>query len=317
MTDQVSMPVAYLNGRLIPAEQATVAVYDTGLVLGATVAEQVRTFGGRLFRLDKHLARLERSLEIVGVNPGISMSKLADVANEVASRNHALLDPQDDLGLAIFVTPGVYPTMMATARPDTPAGPTLCVHTYPLPYQLWVETYRSGQSLVVSDVRQVPAECWPTELKCRSRMHYYLADSKARQAEPGSRALLLDDSGYVLEASTANIVVFRCQEGLVSPPRDKILPGISVAVVAELAESLGISYSCRDLTVDDVANADEVMLCSTSPCVWPVTRLDGRAIGGGVPGQTHARLLAAWSELVGLDILAQAQRFAAVRSAFV
>jgi branched-chain amino acid aminotransferase len=277
------------------------------------VAEQVRTFGGQLFRLNQHLARLEHSLEIVGVDPGISMSELADVANEVASRNHALMDPGDDLGLAIFVTPGAYTTMTSTARAEIPAGPTVCVHTYPLPFQLWAETYRTGQSLVVSDVRQVPAECWPPELKCRSRMHYYLADSKARHVSPGARALLLDDNGYVLEASTANIVVFRRQEGLVSPPRDKILPGISVAVVAELAESLGIAYSCRDLTVDDVLHADEVMLCSTSPCVWPVASLNGQAIAGGVPGQMCVRLLAAWSELAGLDILAQAERFAAVR----
>ena len=314
MTDQLSTPVAFLNGRIVPAEQAVVPVYDSGFVLGATVAEQVRTFGGRLFRLDDHLARLERSLRIVGVEPGISMAQLADMAREVASHNHALLDPEDDLGLAIFVTPGVYPTMMATTRGNAPAGPTVCVHTFPLPFQQWVETYRTGQSLVVSDVQQVPAGCWPAELKCRSRMHYYLADSKARRAEPGSRALLLDDEGYVLEASTANIVVFRRQEGLVSPPRDKILPGISVAVVAELAESLGIPYNCRDLTVDDVVTADEVMLCSTSPCVWPVASLDGRVITGEIPGPTQVRLLAAWSDLVGMDIRAQAERFAAMRS---
>ena len=146
-------------------------------------------------------------------------------------------------------------------------------------------------------------------------MHYYLADSKSRQAEPGSRALFLDDDGYVLEASTANIVVFRRHEGLVSPPREKILPGISVAVVAELAGSLGIPYSCRDLTVEDVAGADEVMLCSTSPCVWPVVRLDGRTIGDGSPGRMYVRLLTAWSGLVGLDIQAQAEQFAQARTA--
>jgi branched-subunit amino acid aminotransferase/4-amino-4-deoxychorismate lyase len=265
-------------------------VYDAGFVLGATVAEQVRTFGGRLFRLDTHLARLTHSLEIVGVDPGLSMTDLYAAAEELACRNHALLDSGDDLGISIFVTPGPYATMASSMEPDARVGPTVCMHTYPLPFHVWAEKYRTGQAVVVTDVQQVPPACWPPELKCRSRMHYYLADSKARKAGPGSRALLLDRDGHVLEASTANICIYRRDEGLVSPPKEKILPGVTVGVTTELA--------------------DEVMLCSTSPCVWPVVRLNGQTIAGGIPGEVFRQLLAAWSALVGLDIQAQAERFA-------
>lgn len=304
------MSLAYLNGRLVPASEAVVPVYDAGFVLGATVAEQLRTFGGRLFRLQQHLARLEHSLEIIGVDLGLSMAELAEAAEDLAAQNHRLGDPSDDLGLSIFVTPGPFSTMAAMVGADAHRGPLVCMHTYPLPFQLWADKYRAGQSLVVTDVQQVPAACWPAELKCRSRMHYYLADLQARRIEPAARAILLDAEGHVLEASSANLCIYRREEGLVSPPKEKILPGVSIAVIVELARSLGIPFVHRDLTVDELLQADEVLLCSTSPCVWPVLRLNRQTVGNGTPGETFRSLLSAWSELVGLNIQAQAERFA-------
>jgi len=304
------MSFAYLNGQVIPASQASLQVYDAGFVLGVTVAEQVRTFAGRLFRLEQHLARLTRSLEIVGIDPGVTMLELEKAAIDLAERNHALLDEGDDLGLSIFVTPGPYSTMAAVAEQPDKAGPTVCMHTYPLPFHLWADKYDHGQSLVVSDVKQVPATCWPPELKCRSRMHYYLADNEARQVRPDARALLLDCDGCVLEASTANIIIYNRDEGIVSPPKEKILPGVSVGMVAELAANLGVPFLHRHVSVDDVFQADEVMLCSTSPCVWPVVNVDGRTIAYGRPDEMCTKLLAAWSNAVGVDIPAQASNFA-------
>lgn len=304
-------PLAYLNGQLIPASQASLQVYDAGFVLGVTVAEQVRTFAGRLFRLERHLARLTHSLDIVEVDPGIGMSELERAAIELVERNHALLDDGDDLGLSIFVTPGPYSTMAAVAEEAGRSGPTVCMHTYPLPFHLWADKYDHGQSLIVSDIQQVPATCWPPELKCRSRMHYYLADKRARQVQADARALLLDGDGFAVEASTANIIIYSRDEGIISPPREKILPGVSVGMVAELASGSGVPFLHQDLSVDDVFQADEVMLCSTSPCVWPVVNVDGRTIGEGRPGEMIGKLLAAWSAAVGVDIQAQAARFAA------
>ncbi|MEX2027129.1 MAG: aminotransferase class IV, partial [Pirellulaceae bacterium] len=160
----------------------------------------------------------------------------------------------------------------------------------------------------------VPAACWPAELKCRSRMHYYLADKQAREREAGARALLLDESGQVVEASTANLLIYRAGEGLVSPPRDAILPGVSVGVLEELAAALDIPFLHRRLEVSEAAAAAEVLLCSTSPCVWPVTRFNGRPIADGTCGPVARQLLAAWSKLVGVDIAAQAARFATRKS---
>lgn len=298
-------PLAYLNGKFIPASQLSIPVHDAGFVQGVTVAEQLRTCGGNLFRLEQHLERLSRSLEIVGVDPGVPLTSLGETARELAANNHAQLETGDDLGLSILVTPGPY----STFAPPGPIAPTVAMHTYPLPFRLWANLYEEGQALVTTSVRQVPSECWPAELKCRSRMHYYLADKKARAIEPGARALLLDLQDRVTEASSANMVVYIPGEGIVSPPRERILPGVSVAVLEELAGKTGVPFLHCDLSLAEVAAAHEVMLCSTSPCVWSCSRLNGHPFAGGVPGEMARRLLAAWSELVGLDVVEQAKRF--------
>jgi branched-chain amino acid aminotransferase len=300
-------PLAYLNGRWIPLSQAAVSVFDIGFLQGAAVAEQLRTFGGRLFRLDLHLARLARSLQMVGVDPGLPLAELGQITEELIEQNRKLLDADDDQQATIFVTPGISPLYGALA---THAGPTVCVHTQPLAFGHWAKKYKSGDSLVVTDVMQVPLACWPPELKCRSRMHYYLADKKAREKEPGARALLLDERDFVTEASTANLLIFFKQSGLISPPMEHILPGVSVAVIEELSRELDIGFSHRELRVADVAAADEVLLCSTSSCVWSVTRLNGRPIADGNPGLISQRLREAWSQMVGLSIEEQALRFA-------
>jgi branched-subunit amino acid aminotransferase/4-amino-4-deoxychorismate lyase len=266
----------------------------------------VRTFGAKPFRLADHLARLKQSLEVIDIDPGVPTDELDRVARELVARNHRLLQPADDQGLSIFVTPGTY---RSYASGDA-GGPTVCLHTYPLPFALWASKYEHGQALVTTDVRQVPPECWPPNLKCRSRMHYYLADHRAEQIEPGSRALLQDLDGRVTEASTANILIYRRDEGLVAPPTAKVLPGISLKAVVELGSRIGIDECERDLRVEDVASADEVMLTSTPFALLPVTRLNGRPVGDGKPGEVYRELLRAFSEQVGVDVAAQARRFA-------
>ena len=307
---------AFLNGRWVGPAEWNVSISDAGFTMGATVAERIRTFGGRLFRLDAHLQRLFHSLEIVDIELGYSPNEIAAIADEVADRNCAQLAPSDDLGVGLFVTPGVCSPFVG----GSDVGPTVCVHPYLLPFDSWADRFETGQALVVSDVVQISPRSWPPELKCRSRMHYFLADKRAQAVDPQSSAVLLDDEGFVTEAPTANVVIYHQNkghrgEGLVSPPRDRILPGISLSVLAELAAKLDLPFRERAFRPDELRQADEVLLTSTSFCVLPVVRVEclakgGQAIGDGTPGPVYRRLLAAWSELVGLDIAAQARQFA-------
>lgn len=301
-------PAAVLNGRFIDADDLTIPVSDAGFVLGVTVAEQIRTFGGRLFRLEQHLERLFNSLQIVGVEIEFSAADLQQQATELAARNWPLIDPADDIGLSIFVTPGGYSTL----EPE-PAGPRVAMHTYPLPFQLWADKFTSGQRLSIVDVRQVPTVCWPAELKCRSRMHYFLADREAQQIDAASRALLLDTEGFVCEASTANVVLYLEGEGFICPRPEKILPGISVAVLQELAAAEGIAWTHRDIVTCELHAADEILLSSTSVCTLPVSAINCRDSQGATvsfdlpcPGPLYQRMLARWNELTGIDVATQA-----------
>jgi branched-subunit amino acid aminotransferase/4-amino-4-deoxychorismate lyase len=294
-------PWAYQNGDWIASRELCIAVDDLGFLLGATVTERFRTFRGRVFRLDDHLARMRHSLEIVALDAGRIVAELGRAVPEFVARNGGQIAEDDDWSIIAFATPGV----LGDNRP------TLCVHGYALPFARWATQYDAGVSVVISDVRQVPESCWPPELKCRSRMHFYLADRRAAELQPGARAILLDQDGYVGEATTANVVVYRAAEGLVSPPAEHILCGVSLGVVRELAAKLDVPFVMRRLNVDELRTAEEALLASTSICVLPIVACDGRPIGSGQPGPMFRRLLSAWNDLVGLDVAEQARRCSA------
>jgi len=299
----MSNSLAYINGQLLPEREARLPLFDTGFVLGVTVAEQLRTFQGNLFRLDDHLDRLHQALEYLEIELEETRSELAARAGDLAAHNYRQLDAGSDLGLVLFATPGPYPTLAASLG----GAATLGMHTYPLPFELWADRYEAGQSVVISSVPQVPAECWPRDLKCRSRLHYFLADREARRSDPRSRAILVDDNDCILEATTANVVMVSEAEGLVAPPREKTLPGISLQMVETLAGILNISFSERDISRRELMDAEEVILTSTPWCLLPVVLVDGAVIRDGNPGPTYRRLLRAWGDSVGVDIANQAR----------
>jgi len=292
---------AYLNGVWIDARDLQVPVSDLGFALGVTVVERLRTFKGRPFRVQEHLARLARSLDIVGWNSHGLTAEVRDAIDEFPNRNAQLMAPGDDWNLAAFVTPG--PTVDA-------AQPTVCVHGGPIPFAAWAHRYETGVDICITDVRQVPATCWPPEMKCRSRMHYYLADREADRRWPGARAVLLDQRGFVGEASTANIVAYYASRGLVTPRLEGVLPGISQQMLFELADELGIAHTEADLVPEELAAAHEVFLTSTSICLQAVVRQNGQPIADARPGPVYRQLLSAWSQKVGVDIPAQAEQFA-------
>jgi branched-subunit amino acid aminotransferase/4-amino-4-deoxychorismate lyase len=278
-------------------------IYDAGIVLGATVTEQTRTFRKRPWRLGDHLDRLFRALKYTRLDIGMTRDQLAAISVDVVAHNARLVDDGDELGLIQFVTAGELPAYAGgTAR----TTPTVCVHSFPLPFERWAANMQYGAHLVTPSIRHVPPQCYDPKMKYRSRMHFYLADQEARVGDPGAAALLLDLDGNLTETSTANFLIV---EGgaVVSPTTRNTLPGVSRATVIELCGKLGIPFVERDLQVFDAINASEAFTTSTPYCLMPVTRINGVPIGDGKPGPMAKRLLAAWSEEVGVDIAAQIQ----------
>ncbi len=297
-------PQAYLNGQMLPASQAHLTVYDAGVVLGATVTELIRTFRKEPFRLDDHLRRLGHSLHFVGFDIGISLDELGRTVRQLVAHNAELLGPDDELGVVLFVTAGEYPTYAGGAAGSVRTTPTVCAHTFPLPFELWADKLVSGIHLVTPSVRHVPPQCYDPKIKCRSRMHYYLADQQARLVDRDAAALLLDLEGNVTETGAANFLIV--EDGtIVSPSLRNTLPGVSRATVIELAGKLGIPFAVRDIQVFDAVNADEAFLASTPYCLMSVTKINGTRIGTGKPGAVYGRLAKAWSDRVGLDVVQQ------------
>lgn len=294
-------PLVYLTGKLVPASQAHLAIFDAGIVLGATVTEMTRTFRHEPYRLDDHMDRLFRSLKYTRMDIGTSKADLAEMSRELVAHNAKLVDPEDELGLIHFVTAGEFPVYAGSAGRAARLTPTVCAHTFPMPFELWASKLDTGSHLVTPSIRHVPPQCYDPKMKYRSRMHYYLADKEAQLVDPDASALLLDLDGNVTETGGANFLMVE-RGTIVSPTLTNTLPGISRATVIELAAMLEIPFVERDIQVHSVMNADEAFTATTPYCIMPVTKINGVPIGDGKPGPIWRRLIAAWSELVGIDI---------------
>ena len=296
--------LAYLNGELVPGDQAVLPVSDAGIVQGATVSETMRTFGHQLFRLDEHLERFTDSLAMVGFELDLDFAGLSGVCQDLVSHNSITIDTENDLGLVLFATAGPYATYSGNVAGTTETRPTVCAHTFPLPFELWDQVQTEGLHLVTPSVRQLPGACIDPSIKHRSRLHYYLADREAKRIDSGARAVLLDDQGRLTETTAASLLLVR-DNRILSPPSTSVLPSISVAVIAELAGQLDLEFIEQDLRPDDVVQAAEALVASTPYCLAPVTRFNDQPVGSGRPGPISDRLLGAWDQLVGLDIRKQ------------
>jgi branched-subunit amino acid aminotransferase/4-amino-4-deoxychorismate lyase len=294
-------PLAYLNGRMVPISEAQLPVFDAGVVQGATVTEMTRTFRKQPYKLQDHLDRLERALRYTRMDLGLSQAELTAICLEVVARNGRLLDDSSELGLVQFVTAGAYSTYAGLSSRQVRTGPTLCVHTFPLPFHLWARKMQTGAHLVTPSIRHVPPQCYDPKMKYRSRMHFYLAEKEAQLVDPEASALLLDLDGNVTETNAANFLMVE-RGVLVSPTTRNILPGVSRATVIDLAGKLGIPFVERDIQLFNVLNADEAFLTSTPYCLMPVTRVNGLPIATGTPGPVYRDLMQAWSREVGVEI---------------
>jgi branched-chain amino acid aminotransferase len=307
MTD----PVAYLNGEYLSISKATLSVFDLGVVAGASVTEMVRTFRHIPFRLSQHLDRLDESLAYLNIDCPVSRQELLSICEKVVGENSRLIPIDHDLGLIIFVTAGQNLTYLGRSEIKRAKSPTLCVHTFPLPFELWADRYSTGVHLVTTSVRSMPDDVISPAVKHRNRLHWQIADAEARRMDPTAMALLLDQDGYLTETGTGNLCIV--DGGTILTPAFHVLRGISRSVVAELAASIGISMGYIRLRPDDLERASEAFLTSTPHCLLPVTNFNGEPIGRGVAGPIFQRLIAAWSDMVGVDIIAQMENGAKTR----
>jgi len=301
-----SEPLVYIRGRLLPASQANVSIYDFGIVLGATVTDLLRTFHRQPYRLEDHVRRFYDSCKYARIKPPISAEETAEITRELVRHNADVAGPDAELAIVYFITPGenfVYAGSAAAS--GTKLAPTFCIHSFPLPFELFRRFFENGLHLVTPSTRHVPPECVDPKIKNRSRLHWWLAEQEAKLVDPGAMPLLLDLQGNLTETSGSNFLLVK--NGIVySPAPRNILLGISRKVVIELCQKLSIPFIERDVQVHDAITADEAFVTTTPYCMAPVTKFNGVTMGdGSVGGPIYTRLLNAWSEEIGVDIRGQ------------
>jgi D-alanine transaminase len=273
--------MVFLNGKFVPIDEARVSVLDRGFIFGDGVYELVPVYSRVPFRLDEHLARLERSLAEARIRNPHSRAQWRKFIYE-------LIDAQlfDDQGVYFQVTRGV--AQRDHAFPKN-AEPTVFMMSNPLvnPPQPQVE---AGAAAVSAHDNR-----W---LRCDIKSISLIGNVLLRQlsAEADAAETILFRDGRLTEASASN--VFIVARGLIlSPPKSSlILPGITYDVVAELARANDMPLEFRDVTEAEVRAADEIWVTSSSKEVLAIVSLDGRKVGEGWPGPVFRRMYALYQE---------------------
>jgi len=294
---------AYFCGQWVPFSQVKVDPMDRGFLVGDAVFDVARTFNGKSFRLQEHVDRLYRSLKCVRMDPGISPDEMVTISEEVIARNQHLRAEMGDFAIWQWVTRG-------RGRWAHSAGPpTVCVCVRALGFARFAHLYTAGAHGVIVRSRSYSPEVLDPKIKNFSRMNFNMAELEVADVDKAGWPILTDSRGNVTEGPGYN--VFAVTQGVIRTAGDRdVLQGVSRGMVLDLAKELAIPAVEEELQPYDFYTADEVFIASTSPCVLPVTRMDWRKIGDGIPGPVVHRLLAAWSEAVGVDIVKQALEFA-------
>ncbi|HEY1796965.1 MAG TPA: aminotransferase class IV [Stellaceae bacterium] len=306
MSDARSNPqgnqrVAYFNGNYVPEREVVIPFRDRGFKYGDAAFDMTRTFGGRIFKIEEHVARFYRSLRYLKIDPGLSQAEMVAISNEVLERNRHFLTSDTDFWVGQRVSRGV------DAVGDEgweQSGPTVIVECIPLPLKARARLFRDGIDIVVPPTRRTAPDMLSPRAKTHNYLNLIMADLEAKAQDKEAWSVLLDVSGHLAEGIGSNLFLVR--DGEVLTPRDRfVLPGVSRATVIELCGSLGIACHEADLDLYDAATADEAFMSSTSLCLCPVRSIGGRALPTPVPGPITRRLTEAYAKSVGCDFVAQ------------
>ncbi|MFQ5915677.1 MAG: aminotransferase class IV [Nitrospinota bacterium] len=303
MKEAVNERVAYFNGQYGPESKAQVSIFDLGFRIGDGVYDVARTYGGKPFKLRAHVDRLYRSMTYARLTVDLTPDEFEAVCQEVLDRNRPLLGPKEDYSLWMNVTRGIGATGHGASPP---AGSTVAVYCILANLKPFAKAFTEGIRLVTPSVRRFPPECLDPKAKISNKMNHILADRESRVVDAESYSLMLDVNGFVAENSAANFF-FAGKGELFTPTTRNVLAGVTRETIFELAAKLGIRAHEGDYTVYDALMGEEAFLTGTTPTILPARSLNGVEFPSDIPGPVTDRLLNAWSDMVGIDVVEQAQ----------
>lgn len=294
--------LCYLNGEFIPRSDARISIEDRGFIFGDGVYEVWRVVEGQLFESERHLSRLASGLrELRIAEPDIIDPEIMASVAERVLRESGLTT--GEATLYVEVTRGVSPR--AHAFPAKPVEPTVFVMANPMKSSD-VQRATGVSVITVEDVR------W---LRCNIKTVQLLPNVLAKQAatEKGAYEAVLVRSGIVTEGSHTNLFGVFNGEIRTHPLSNLILPGVTRAVVLELAHELGLTVREEAMRESELASADELFLTGTTTDVMPIVRVNEKTIGSGRPGPTALRLNEALRAHMDESLAAPARRVASSR----
>lgn len=285
--------LCYLNGEFTPLKDAKISVLDRGFIFGDGIYEVVPVYGGRAFRFEQHMARLDRSLrELRIANPMTHAEWRALVdrlvteharSTGVAPANgNQLIYIQLSRGVAMRdhpMLPGLVPTVFA-----------MC-NTMKLPSE---QQRAEGVACVTADDFR-----WEkAHIKSTSLLGAVI--SRQISVDAGAVETVMFRGDALSEAASSNVWVVRNGKVLGPPKNHLVLEGIRYGLIEEICRAAGIPFELRRISREEVLTADELMLSSATKEVLPITRLDGQPVGHGAaagrPGPVYARLYAAYQD---------------------
>ena len=276
--------IAYVNGHFGPVAEAVVSIEDRGFQFGDGVYEVIRTYRGQPFAIDEHLSRLERSAQALQLSPGHTKAQWISLI-------------QEGLRLSRFPETKIYLQVTRGQAPRDHPFPSSLSPTTVLTFRdfhpLEASVRKAGvQAITLGDIR------WG---RCDIKSVNLLANVLARQRakEAGAFEAILLREGMVTEGSVSNVMVVRKGTIQTAPEGHRILSGVTRGMVLELARKEGLPIVEAFVGREDLLTATEVFLTGTTVEVLPVVRVDGHAIGNGLPGPISQLLSRRWDALVG------------------
>jgi D-alanine transaminase len=276
--------VAFLNGAFVSLDEAKVSIEDRGFQFGDGVYEVIRTYKGRPFSLDAHLARLDRSAAALALSQPYSH---AEWTSHILEGIERAAYPESKIYLQI--TRGVAPRDHAYADDTIPTVVMTVREFHPLDRLVQAT---GVNAMTTEDIR------WG---RCDIKSVNLLANVLARQQVKQARVFeaILVNGGLVTEGAISNVMVVQRGTVVTAPEGPRILSGVTRAVVLDLALAEGLPVLERFVSQADLYQADEVFLTGTTVEVLGVVRIDGKVIGDGQPGPITRRLAASFTNRVG------------------